>query len=492
MSLRTRIFRSAWAQWPWLLAVAFAMLVFSSCSDSRRKDSEGNQGEIPPVLLDYDRIVQNGKLIVLTENTSTSYYLFRGQAMGYDYELLSAFCKDHGLEIEIVVIDDLNEMFEMLRMGKGDIIACNLTMTAERLRRVDFTVPLCETRQVLVQRKPEDWRSMSRKSLRDSLIQSPFELVGHEVHVHAYSSYNDRLENLQEEIGGEIQIEHAPGDIDSEELIRMVARGEIDFTLADDNVALLNQSYYPELDVKLELSLPQRIAWAVRPNSDSLLHELNTWILDKKNARRIAYTYDKYFKSVKSQKERVLSEYSSFNGQRISEFDDKLLAEAERIGWDWRLLAAVCYQESRFNPEARSWAGAYGLMQLMPATGARYGIDTTMTREANIEAGVKFLSYLDKFWEKRVPDPIERKKFVLASYNCGHGHVLDASALAAELGYDSGRWDLNVEKTLRLKSNPRYYSMNVVKHGYCRGDDASNYVRDVLAQYKHYKSQIDL
>ncbi|NNE56045.1 MAG: transglycosylase SLT domain-containing protein, partial [Flavobacteriales bacterium] len=250
------------------------------------------------------------------------------------------------------------------------------------------------------------------------------------------------------------------------------------------------RSYYPELDVSLEISFPQRIAWAVRPNADSLLAALNTWILDQKNARRIGYTYRKYFDSVKSQRERVLSEYSSFSGKRISPYDESLKNLGKKFGWDWRLLSAIVYQESRFNPEAESWAGAYGLMQLMPVTAARYGLDSTSNEEANLEAGVKFLNYLDKFWTKHVPDSTERVKFILASYNCGHGHVLDAMKLARELGMEPDKWEDNVEAALLMKCQPRYYSMEIVKHGYCRGDEATDYVRKVMGQFEHYTKHI--
>lgn len=471
------------------LAFGVLLLALLLCTVS----CEEQQVEVIPFVpevfdLDFNEIKKRGKLVLLTENTSTSYYLYRGQAMGYDYELVKSFCKAHGLELETKVIGDMNQMFELLNKGEGDMIACNLVITSERLQKVKFTVPLAETKQVLVQRRPDGWKRMKKKQLRDSIIGSALDLVGEEVHVHAYSSFYSRLLNLQEEVGGHIHIVQAPGDIDSEELIRMVADGEIKRTVADQNVAQLNNTYYPNLDIDCEISFPQKIAWAVRPNADSLLYELNSWLVQKSNSSRLAYTYDKYFKSSKSQKKRVESEFSSFAGKRISVYDDALRAEGEKIGWDWRMLAAMVYQESRFDPNADSWAGAFGLMQLMPVTGARFGIDSTMREERNIEAGVKFLGYLENLWDDKVPDSLERVKFILASYNVGQGHVLDAMKLADELGLEDEIWDDNVEKALALKSNPKYYSMDVVRHGYCRGGDATEYVQKVLTQYQHYLS----
>ena len=470
------------------ISYLFTLLILSaivSCTDQEHEVIPF----VPDVYeFDFEDIKKRGKLVLLTENTSTSYYLYRGQAMGYDYELIKAFCKAHDLELETKVIADMNQMFEMLNNGEGDLIACNLAITAERLQKVNFTVPLAETKQVLVQRKPDGWQKMKKKHLRDSIIQSPLDLANQKVHVHAYSSFYSRLMNLQDEAGFKIDIVEAPGDIDSEELIRLVSEGKIERTVADQNVAQLNNTYYPNLDISCEISFPQKIAWAVRPNADSLLQVLNQWLVRKSNAKRLAYTYDKYFKSSKSQKERVESEFSSFAGKRISVYDDILKHEGEKLGWDWRMLAAMVYQESRFNPNADSWAGAFGLMQLMPVTAERFGIDTSMREGKNIEAGVKFLSYLDDLWDDKVPDSLERVKFILASYNVGHGHVLDAVKLADELGFENQVWDDNVEQALFLKSNPKYYSMEVVNHGYCRGSEATDYVKKVMTQYQHYLS----
>ncbi len=437
---------------------------------------------------DLAQIKEAGKLILLTENTSTSYYLFKGQPIGYDYELVNSFAKSQGLELEVKVIDDLNQMFEMLRSGEGDLIACNLVITEERKQIVQFSNPLGDTRQVLVQRKPRDWRKMSSEALSDSLIRDMCELEGETVHVHQYSSFWSRLYEIQNKEDIRIDIQPAHGQLDSEELIELVVEGEIDYTIADENVAKLNQTYEPSLDVETAISESQEIAWAVRQSSDSLLLAINTWISDKKNKRKLAYTYNKYFNSVKDQKQRVGHQYSSLGGQRISAYDEIIQEESERLDWDWRLLAAMIYNESRFNPQAKSWAGAFGLMQIMPVTGARFGIDSTSSERANIQAGVSFLKYLEKFWAKRVSDPVERRNFVLASYNVGHGHVLDAQKLSAELGLDAERWAGNVETALKFKSHAKYYKMTCVEHGYCRGESAVDYVKNVMNHYQHYVS----
>jgi membrane-bound lytic murein transglycosylase F len=156
------------------------------------------------------------------------------------------------------------------------------------------------------------------------------------------------------------------------------------------------------------------------------------------------------------------------------------------IEWDWRLLAALIYQESRFNPHAKSWAGAFGLMQLMPQTAQRFGIDTTHVEVENLEAGAKYIQFLERFWEKRIEDADERRKFVLASYNVGPGHVLDAQKIARKMALDPDVWDNNVADCLLLKSQPRYYQMEGVEHGYCRGEQPFAYVKHIYSHYEHF------
>ena len=474
-------------QYQILLVVSAYLLMIFGCNQHEKAEDPMVYKLPDPIVRDLDGIRQRGKLVVLTENSSVSYYLYRGQPMGYDYELLKSFSKHLGVQLEIIVIPNMNEMFDMLEKGEGDLIACNLTETDERKEFISFTEPLMETRQVLVQRKPEKWWSLSKSQLSDSLVDDWSELTLPEIYVHEYSSFHSRLTQI--DTGqSKLNLIRASGSVDSEKLIRLVAAGEIESTVADENMAQLNQTFYPNLDVRMAISEPQNIAWAVRPTSSRLLSSLNDWILQPKTQRKIHYAHQKYFEAKKDQKQRVQSSFSSFSGDRISNYDQRIQSQSERLSWDWKLLAAMIHQESRFNPEARSWAGAFGLMQMMPATAERFGIDSTHIAESNIDAGVSYLKYLDKMWAERVPDKEERKKFVLASYNVGPGHVMDAQRIASYLNKDSSRWENNVADCLLLKSQKAYFSLDVVRHGYCRGEETFNYVSKVLNQYQHYQT----
>ena len=468
-----------------LVCVVAVVVVLYACDD-RRHERSGKTEQVR--LPDLPDLQEKGTLTVLTENTSASFYLFRGQAMGYDYELLRAFAKDHGLNLEVKLLDDLNAMFDQLNQGEGDIIACNLTASPARLDRVSFTQPLSETRQVLVQRKPEGYRSMSKSQISDSLITTWNQLNAREVYVHAFSTFHKQLVDRKEAEGIGPEIIQASGNITSEQLIRLVAEGQIDHTIADENMALLNASYYPNLDVSFALSEPEPIAWAIRKDADSLRLALDAWITDQATARKRKFLYHKYFLATKDQAARVMSAYSSLDGGKISEYDDAIRKFSAELDWDWRLLAAMIYQESRFNPEARSWAGAFGLMQMMPATAERFGIDTTHTREANIKAGVAYLKYLDRYWRKTVEDPNERVNFILASYNIGPGHIEDARVIAEHIGKDPNVWGNNVADCLLLKHDGTYADIPGIRHGYCRCTEPVNYVRNVFSKYREYQS----
>ncbi|MDN5201523.1 transporter substrate-binding domain-containing protein [Fulvivirgaceae bacterium BMA10] len=492
-------------QYPWLVRKHFVsyktffweryflLLFVSICLLGCRKTSNesGSQTDKKAIVqeaVDYDlsEISKRGKIIAIVDNNTTSYFLYKGKAMGYEYELLKMLADELNLELELNITTDIDDTFSKLNEGEGDIIAFNLAVTKERAKRVNFTTHHSTSRQVLIQRKPIGWREMKKHQIEQALIRDPIELIGKEVYVRKSSSYAHRLQNLSEEIGGDIIIVEEFGNMKTEELVRKVSDGEIDYTVADEDVAMVNASYHPNIDVKTAISFPQRIAWAVRRNSPELLNAINQWIADVKRKPDYNVIYNRYFKSNKAHVARVKSEFSSIGGNHISIYDSLIREGATKIGWDWKLLAAQIYQESRFDPKAKSWAGAIGLMQLIPETGSIYGAIDLESPQENIDAGTNYLEWLSKLWLSRVKDKQERIKFILASFNVGQGHVMDAQRLAEKYGSDPERWDDNVEKYLLLKSDPKYFSDPVVGSGYCRGLEPVKYVREILHRYTQY------
>jgi membrane-bound lytic murein transglycosylase F len=439
---------------------------------------------------DLDQIKNRGKLVALTGYNSYSYFVYRGQPMGFEYDLVSQLAKSLDLNLEIVIVKEINKMLEMLNNGEGDIIAYNLTVTKERAEKVSFTKHHNTTVQTLIQRKPDNWRDMKLHEIENALIRDPIELEGKTIHVESGSAYISRLQNLSDEIGGEINIVEAEPEISTEELIEMVAAGVIDFTVADENIARLHQAYYSNLDSGTKVSLRQRIAWAVKKGSGELLSTVNTWLEEVQKKPAYFVTYRKYYSNRNEFTSRIKSDFFLSRSGKISEYDDLLKKNSSKLEWDWRLIASQIYQESQFDPTARSWAGALGLMQLLPSTAKNFGANDPFDPVQSVNAGIDYMAWLDNYFIQYVEDPDERIKFVLASYNIGFGHVEDAIRLASKYGADPKKWENNVADYLLKKSKKKYYNDEVVKNGYCRGIETVDYVEEIFERFEHYKQFI--
>lgn len=477
-----------------ILMVFISLLLTLGCRHSGNESTgreQQDEAAPDPVSLDLDKIRERGSLIAIVDNSSTGYFVYKGQPMGYEYDLLTLFARHLNVDLEVKSTASIDKAFEMLNNGEGDVIAYSLTVTKARKKVVAFTDNHYTTRQVLIQRKPAGWPTMTRDEYNNALIRNQVDLIGREVHVRKSSSYVERLQHLSQEIGGDIIIIEDQDSAETEEMIRKVALGKIAYTVADETVAFINAAYYSNIDVKTPISFPQQIAWAVRKNAPDLLEEVNTWMAGIKKKPTFNVIYKKYFQSPRASLRRAKSDYSSIGGEKISVYDDLIKGAADSLGWDWRLLASQIYQESHFDPTAKSWAGAIGLMQLVPETGRRFGANDLTDPRQSIKAGVNFLQFLDRLWAKTIEDKAERTKFVLASYNVGLGHVVDARELAKKHGKDPLIWDGNVEYYLLRKSKPEYFRDPVVKSGYCRGEEPVNYVKEILMRFDQYKQLIN-
>jgi membrane-bound lytic murein transglycosylase F len=444
------------------------------------------EAKTEPVDFDLEKIIERGTVIGIVENSTTGYFVYKGQILGYEYELLKSFADYLGVDLELKVTSNLQEAVEMMESGGGDIMAYPLTVTKERRKRVLFTDYHYTIRMMLIQRYPDNWSELKAHELENSLLRNQVDLIGKDIHVRYRSSYIQRLSNLSEEIGGDIVIVETGDNLETEDLIRQVSNGDIEYTIADEHIALVNATYYQNIDVKTPISFPTQIAWALRSNSPELRDTINIWLKKIKREPTFNVIYNKYFQNTKAALSRKRSDFLSVGGGSISEYDSLIRKGAIEIDWDWRLLASQIYQESKFDPRAKSWAGAMGLMQLVPITAKEYGANDPYDPIQNLNAGVKYLQWLQSYWEPRLERQDDLIQFILASYNVGLGHVLDARRLTTKYKGDPEVWSGNVEKYLQLKSKPRYYDDPVVKLGYCRGDEPVNYVRDIFARYNQY------
>lgn len=459
-----------------LFSALAALLAIGSCnrSDRQRKSKARNWCEIK----------ESGVIRVITMYNPTSYFIYRNKEMGYEYSLAKQFANLHGLEMEIVTANKFEELTELLREGKGDVIAYDMPVLLRRKFLFRYCGPETVTHQVLVQR-----RDTSR------LDRVP-DLIGKTVYVERGSKYELRTQNLGKELGGKITMKYAINDTAAsiDEFIDAVARGEIDYTIADNLTATLYKGVYRNIDISVNVSFEQRSAWLVMKKNSELADSIDSWVKANNLEKKYLSDMRKYFRINKFGHSRISTAGSaiSLKDGIISPYDDLFKKYAATIGWDWKLLAAMAYSESKFDSTLVSWAGARGIMQLMPQTAKGFsdeGWDTD-SNEHNIAAACRYIASLERSFAGRVKDKDERLKFIIASYNSGIGHVLDAIALADKYGMNPEVWNDNVGKAILMKNNPEYYNDPVCRFGVFKGVETSAYVDKVLGLYDYYRSNI--
>ena len=435
-----------------------------------------------------DSVLQRKKLKAVTDYGSVTYLIYRGETIGYQYEMLKDFTTFLGVELEMVTEKGLEKSIDMLNNGEADLLAMGLTVTNDRAKVFEFTEPIMTTHQVLVQRKPDKYLQMATADeIESHLIRNQIDLAGKTIYVQKGTIFASRLATLADEIGDTIII--IQEDKDVEELIEAVANKEIDYTVADEHIALVNSKYYPNIDIKTPLSFPQKIAWAAKKGQTGLTDTINSWLAGYLKSIKSRLVYNKYFKNIRT-KRIAQSRYNSFSGNHLSPYDEYIKEAGKLVGWDWRLLASLIYQESEFKPNVRSWVGAYGLMQMMPSTLEKYGLDTTATAYQQIIAGTRYLKHLDKQLPEDITDSVERIKFVMASYNAGIAHVFDARRLAEKYGKDPNIWTGNVDFFMLNLSDKYYYHDPVVYYGYVRGIETYDFVNEIFIRFEDYRNLI--
>ncbi|MCE7057271.1 transporter substrate-binding domain-containing protein [Algoriphagus sp. AGSA1] len=425
-------------------------------------------------ILDLSGIQNRGFIRAAVDNNSTGYYIYRGRRMGYEYELLRDLAKRLNVQLHLVLVSDIERAFDYLQEGKVDLIAMNLEKSKERSAKASFSLPLGKMNTVLVGNEAS------------GKISAWEELGSDTVYVREGTVYKAQLCMLKDSLRLDYTV--IPTFDHEESLIDKVAEGKIKWTVADQNIAQANATYYNSLDISWKIQQEGDVSWVVRQNSPKLLSALDNWLVEKQK-RFIPDVYAKYFLNPKNSYFRSNSPFSSLAGNQISVYDDLIKNGAEQLGWDWRLLASLVYKESRFDTVATSYAGAKGLLQLMPVTLERFGVENPNDPQESLMGGVRYLRYLDKFWIERVPDTSERLKFILASYNIGHGHVEDAWKLTMKYGENTQTWS-DVSRFLELKSDPDYYTDPIVRSGFAKGHLAVNYVKDVMSVFDSYKALV--
>jgi peptidoglycan lytic transglycosylase F len=428
-----------------------------------------------PIVNDYrfvtlHKVVKAGQITVITRNTPHCYYLYQDEPMGFEYELAQEFANYLGVELKIHIAKSWEGMMPLLKDGAGGFIAAGMAITPKRRKQVAFSDGYMDIQQQLIANR------------NDAKIKKLEDLSGKTIHVRRATPYQERLEELQEQ-GYHFKIKLYK-DLPTEELIQQVASGEIGFTVADSNIALLNRRHYPNAVIVRPISELEHLGWAVHPKALQLKDKINSFFSAIKQNGRFSEIYNKYYGDVEEFDFVDLRAFHRSIKDNLSRYSPFIKAAAKKYGFDWRLIAAQIYQESHLDPLAKSQAGARGLMQLLPSTARSLDVKDIQNPVENINAGVQHLKYLfDRF--DKAPDS-DRMHIALAAYNVGHGHVEDARDLAASMHLDPNSWE-SLEKTLPLLRYRKYYEN--AKYGYCRGTEPVTYIKQIMIYYDILKRQ---
>lgn len=429
----------------WGLGLAL-LLALSACTD--------NDAYI-------ERIKEQGKLVVVTRNAPTTYYEGRDGATGFEYDLVSAFAEQLGVEVELVVRDNPAEILAMIAAGEADIAAAGLTRTRQREERVLFSHSYQDVTQQVVCR---------RGGAQPSQVEDLLELS---IEVPADTSYVEQLNQLQQdypELSWQVQPEH-----NTEYLLEKVWQRELDCTIGDSNIVAVNQRYMPELTVRFDISEPQPLAWALPPQAKGLQEELNNWLEQFREGGELQALVNKYYGFID-----VFDYVNTRVFQRkvktlLPKYQALFEEAGKKHGIDWALLAAQAYQESHWDRRARSPTGVRGIMMLTLPTAREVGIKSRLDAKQSIFGGAKYLADLRSRLPEEITEP-DRTWIALAAYNVGMGHVYDARKLARELGINPDLWH-DFREVLPLLSQKKYYKD--LRYGYARGSEPVRYVQRI-------------
>lgn len=425
---------------------------------------------------DLETIRERKVLRVLTRNNAVTTYLYRGEQLGFEFELARRFARSLDCRIRIIIPPDHDDLIHWLLEGRGDLIAASMTPTEERVRQVAFTASYLTVRQTVVVRDEE------------TEVQRLEDLAGRRVSVRPSSAYHTTLAALRREHGIPLEIDLASESMETEELIAGVADGTYETTVADSHILGVQLSWRDDVRGAFPIGPPAEIAWAVRSQDAELLTAADEFLRRHRSGSAFFNILKRKYFTDKNQVSRRVRERPTVSG-RISPYDPLFRRYGGEVNIDWRLLAAQAFQESRFDSNAESWAGAMGLMQLLPRTALELGImDDLRDPATGIRSGALYLRHLADSYNPKLP-LAERLRFALGAYNAGPGHILDARRLAREQGLDPDVWFDNVERALPLLSRQAYARQ--ARYGYCRCQEPVRYVRDIQERYRRYVAVVE-
>jgi len=414
------------------------------------------------------------ELVVVTRNAPTTWYQGRDGELGPEVELARSFASFIERPVRFEVVDSISEVLQRINEGEGHIAAAGLTDTSQRRDQgLIFGPSYATVQQQVVCRRGQP--------LPDTLD----DLVGKSLEVISHSSYAERLRELRQQTPDLVWNETT--ELDTEQLLEKVWRKELDCTVADSNIVSINRRYYPELLVAFPLSEEQPLAWAVAAKWKHLRGSIETWLETIRESGELAVINEKYYGHVEMFDYVDMRRFVDRIDKRLPKYESLFRKVAKETELDWRLLAAQAYQESHWNPKARSPTGVRGMMMLTQPTAKQMGVKSRIDAEQSIRGGARYLLRM----LERLPDEVQvedRMWYALAAYNVGFGHLRDAMTLAAKLGKDPYRW-VDLKQVLPLLSQKKYY--RDLKFGYARGSEPVTYVQRIRDYRQVLNKQLD-
>lgn len=415
---------------------------------------------------DLQAIQAKGVLKIISRNNGTCYYEGPNGWEGFEFKLASAFADHLGVKLEVMVLEKEKSMVDSLLAGKADLIAASFVATDDLRQHLAFGPAYHRVRQLVIGRRD------------GPRVKSVSDLVGQPLWVMTGAFQEKRMNALKKEYPALTWL--SISDYESEELLEMAGQGVIPLTIAEDTTLSLNQRYYPELMVHFAVDNGQDLAWVMHPQSRHLQRAIDQWFQMPSTVSLIERLKQHYYGHLGKFDYADITTFRKRLIHRLPKYRDHFIAAAKKHNLDWKLVAAQSYQESHWNPRARSFTGVRGMMMLTLDTARYLGIKNRLDPKQSIYGGTRFLAKLYHRIEEDIPDP-DRTFMALAAYNVGWGHLEDARKLAASLGKQPNNWS-DIRKTLPLLRLKKYYRK--LPHGYARGAEPVRYVDRIRTYHK--------
>ena len=449
------------------LVIAAALLTLVGCDRQR------------PLPTSLDAIRDGGTLVVLTRNAPTTYFIDRDeQAIGFEHDLVQDFARRLGVEVSFRLAHSIHDIQDELAHGKAHLAAAGLTRLDSRGEQFDFGPGYYEVQQQVVCHRS------------GAQPRNPGDLVGLSLLIIGGSSYEERLKHLRDTEYPDLTWE-TDSSLSTELILQRVWKGEVDCTVADSNIVAINRRYFPELSVRFPLNEPEELVWLLPKGADELRQALEAWYENANDEALITMVAARYYAHAEIFDYVDIARFVRRIDERLPEYRALFEEAGNTHGFDWRLLAAQAYQESHWNPLARSPTGVRGMMMLTLRTAGELGVENRLDAAQSIDGGARYLANLRDRLPERIEEP-DRTWFAPAAYNVGMGHLNDARILTEHAGGNPDRW-LDVRDVLPKLSQPEYYRH--LRFGYARGSEPVQYLQrirnyeDILTQQLAYREQ---